>query len=144
MVLCYDPIKNLDSLESRFGRMVWLIHPETINELTHLQGSAGIKRSKIAGLSLTIIKKQIEKGDFKYLDDSDLEEFASKSGSNPSVDSILLNLAINKKKPIATIDKELIKRALRRGTDVITLKNNKIIYAHSKPRSNLNQPKEPL
>lgn len=143
MVLCYDPVKNLDSLESRFGKLTWLIHPETVNELTQLETSAGIKRSKIARLSLTIIKKQIEKGDFKYLDEIELEDFSSKNDFNLPVDSVLLNFAIKKKKPMATIDKELMRRALKKGVDVITLKNNRIIYAHSRPRSNLNQSKVP-
>ena len=141
MVLCYDPVKNLHSLESRFGKLTWLIHLETVNELTQLECSAGTKRSKIASLSLTIIKKQIENGNFKYLDENDLKDSSKKSDSNLTVDSILLNIAIKKKKPMATIDKELMKRALKKGVDVVTLRNNKIIYAHSRPRSNLNQSK---
>ncbi|KAA2283765.1 hypothetical protein [Candidatus Nitrosocosmicus sp. SS] len=141
MVLCYDPVKNLDSLESRFGKLTWLIHPETVNELSQLERSAGIKRSKIAGLSLTIIKKQIENGNFKFLDENHLKGTLKRNESNLTVDSVLLNLAIEKKNPMATIDKELMRRALKKGVDVITLKNNKIIYAHSRPRSNLNQSK---
>lgn len=141
MVLCYDPVKNLDSLESRFGKLTWLIHLKTVNELTQLESTAGTKRSKIASLSLTIIKKQIENGNFKYLDENDLKDASKKSDLNLTVDSILLNLAIKKKKPMATIDKELMRRALKKGVDVITLRNNKIIYAHSRPRSNLNQSK---
>jgi len=141
MVLCYDPVKNLDSLESRFGKLTWLIHPETVNELIQLESSAGTKRSKIASLSLTIIKKQIDNGNFKYLDENEIKDSSKKSDLKLTVDSILLNLAIKKKKPMATIDKELMRRALKKGVDVITLKNNKIIYAHSRPRSNLNQSK---
>lgn len=141
MVLCYDPVKNLDSLESRFGKLTWLIHPETVNELSQLERSAGIKRSKIAGLSLTIIKKQIENGNFKFLDENHLKGILKRNESNLTVDSVLLNLAIEKKNPMATIDKELMRRALKKGVDVITLKNNKIIYAHSRPRLNLNQSK---
>jgi len=140
MVLCYDPVKNLDSLKTKFGRLVWLIHPDTVNELVQLEKSAGTKRSKIAKLSLTVVKNQIEKGDFKYLNKTELEDFPSaKKDSILPVDSVLLNLSVNKKKPIATMDKELMHMALKKGVDVITLKNNRIVYAHSKPRSNLNQ-----
>src|SRR6187551_452427 len=114
MVLCYDPVKNLDALESRFGKLVWLIHPETINELAQLEITAGIKRSKIASLSLKIIQ------------------------ANSTVDSILLNISVDKRLPLATIDKNLIKRALKKGVDVFTLKSNRIIFVHSKLRSNLN------
>ncbi|HKR73485.1 MAG TPA: hypothetical protein VJR94_05175 [Candidatus Nitrosocosmicus sp.] len=139
MVLCYEPVKNLDALESKFGKLIWLIHPETVEELTQLENAAGIKRSKIANLSLKIIKNQIEKGDFRYLDRNELHEF-DENITKSSVDTVLLNLSFQKKRPLATIDKDLIRRALKKGVDVITLKNNKIIYVHSKVGSNLNHP----
>jgi rRNA-processing protein FCF1 len=137
MVLCYDPVKNLDTLESRFGKLVWLIHPETINELLQLEKTAGPKRSKIASLSLKIINDQLKKGDFKYLD-NELDKSELPQQFNLAVDSILLNISVEKKLPLATIDKNLIKRALKKGVDVITLKNNRIIFVNSKVRSNLN------
>lgn len=139
MVLCYEPVKNLDALESKFGKLIWLIHPQTVDELMQLEKAAGIKRSKIANLSLRIIKNQIEKGDFRYLDQIELNQ-NDKNVTNLSVDSVLLNLSFQKKRPLSTIDKGLIRRALKKGVDVITLKNNKIIYVHSKVGSNLNHP----
>jgi rRNA-processing protein FCF1 len=138
MVLCYDPVKNLDALESRFGKLVWLIHPETINELLQLEKTAGPKRSKIASLSLKIINDQLKKGDFKYLDNNELDKLELPQQFNSAVDSILLNISVEKKLPLATIDKNLIKRALKKGVDVITLKSNRIIFVNSKVRSNLN------
>ena len=137
MVLCYDPVKNLDALESRFGKLVWLIHPETINELVQLEKTAGIKRSKIASLSLKIINDRIKSGDFKYLDNNELNKLELPQQSNSTVDSILLNISAEKRRPLATIDKNLIKRALKKGVDVITLKSNRIIFVNSKVRSNL-------
>jgi rRNA-processing protein FCF1 len=53
-----------------------------------------------------------------------------------TVDSHLLALSLQYKCPLATIDKILMKRALRRGTDIITLKNNKIIFVNSNIKSN--------
>lgn len=138
MVLCYDPVKNLDALESRFGKLVWLIHPETINELLQLEKTAGPKRSKIASLSLKIINDQLKKGDFKYLDNNELDKLELPQRFNSAVDSILLNISVGKKLPLATIDKNLTKRALKKGVDVITLKSNRIIFVNSKVRSNLN------
>jgi len=138
MVLCYDPVKNLEALESRFGKLVWLIHPETINELGQIEKTEGIQRSKIASLSLKIINDQIKKGDFKYLNNNELDNLELPQPSNPVVDSILLNISVEKRHPLATIDKDLIKRALKKGVDVITLKSNRIIFVHSKLRSNLN------
>ena len=137
MVLCYDPVKNLDALESRFGKLVWLIHPETVNELAQLEKTAGIKRSKIANLSLKIINDQIKKGDFKYLDNNELSKLEI-AQANSTVDSILLNISAEKRLPLATIDKNLIKRALKKGVDVFTLRSNRIIFVHSRVRSNLN------
>jgi rRNA-processing protein FCF1 len=137
MVLCYDPVKNLDALESRFGKLLWLIHPETINELAQLEKTAGIKRSKTASLSLKIINDRIKKGDFKYLDNDELNKLEL-TQANSTVDSMLLNISAGKKLPLATLDKNLIKRALKKGVDVFTLKSNRIIFVHSKVRSNLN------
>ena len=137
MVLCYDPVKNLDALESRFGKLLWLIHPETINELAQLEKTAGIKRSKIASLSLKIINDRIKKRDFKYLDNDELNKLEI-TQANSTVDSMLLNISAEKKLPLATLDKNLIKRALIKGVDVFTLKSNRIIFVHSKVRSNLN------
>ena len=137
MVLCYDPVKNLDVLESRFGKLEWLIHPETISELVQLEKTAGIKRSKIASLSLKIINDRIKKGDFKYLGNDELKKLEI-TQADSTVDSILLNISAEKRLPLATIDKNLIKRALKKGVDVFTLKSNRIIFVHSKVRSNLN------
>ncbi len=137
MVLCYDLVKNRDALESRFGKLVWLIHPETINELAQLEITAGIKRSKIASLSLKIINDRIKKGDFKYLDNDERNKLEI-TQANSTVDSILLNISVDKRLPLATIDKNLIKRALKKGVDVFTLKSNRITFVHSKVRSNLN------
>ena len=137
MVLCYDPVKNLDALESRFGKLLWLIHPETINELVQLEKTAGIKRAKIASLCLEIINDQIKKGDFKYLNNDELNNLEI-TQANSTVDYMLLNISAEKKLPLATLDKNLIKRALKKGVDVFTLKSNRIIFVHSKVRSNLN------
>lgn len=138
MVLCYEPIKNLDTLESRFGKLLWLIHPETINELSQIENTGGVKRSKIANLSLKIIHNQIKKGEFKYLNDKEIDKFKTNNKNIYDVDSILLDLSIDKKCPLATIDKNLIKRSLKKGVDVITLKSNRVIFVHSNVRSNLN------
>lgn len=135
MVICYEPVKNLDALESRFGKLLWLIHPETINELSQIENTARVKRSKIANLSLKIIKDRVKRGDFRYVNEKEIEEFETKKKNIHGVDSMLLDLSIGKKCPLATIDKNLIRRALKKGVDVITLKSNRIIFVHSDVRS---------
>lgn len=143
MVVCYKPVKNMDITESRIGKIIFLIHSDIISELSRIgHNSDGIKRSKIANLSLEVIKSQTEKGNFKYI----TSEINSKGGTHSKikvskdVDSFLLSVAFEKKCPLATIDKNLIKRALRKGVDIVTLRGNKIIFIASKidVRSNLN------
>jgi rRNA-processing protein FCF1 len=139
MILCYEPIKNMTFLEFKVGKPIFLIHPSIIKELTQIKQKGNIKRSKIANLALEIIDKEIINKNFKYLDDNgyydDDDDDDEEEGLD--VDSHLLLLSIKKKCPLATIDKNLMKRALKNGADIITLKNNKIVYMHSKIKSKL-------
>jgi rRNA-processing protein FCF1 len=130
MVLCYEPIKNIDYLDSKFGKTIFLIHPRIIKELTQIKYSGKIKRSKIANLALEVINKEIENKNFKYITDKDNNNLLY------TVDSHLLKISLQKKCPLATIDKILMKRALGRGADIVTLKNNKIIFVHATLGSN--------
>ena len=130
MILCYEPIKNMTFLEFKVGKPIFLIHPSIIKELTQIKQKGNIKRSKIANLALEIINKEIIiNKNFKYLDDNG---YYDDEEEGLDVDSHLLLLSIKKKCPLATIDKNLMKRALKNGADIITLKNNKIVYMHSK------------
>jgi len=136
MILCYEPIKNMTFLEFKVGKPIFLIHPSIIKELTQIKQKGNIKRSKIANLALEIIDKEIINKNFKYLDDNGYYDDDEEEGGL-DVDSHLLLLSIKKKCPLATIDKNLMKRALKNGADIITLKNNKIVYMHSKIKSKL-------
>ncbi len=130
MVLCYEPVKNIEYLDSKFGKTIFLIHPSVIKELTQIRYSGKIKRSKIANLALEVINKEIENKNFKHIKDKE------NSSLLYTVDSHLLELSLQNKCPLATIDKILMKRALMRGADVITLKNNKVIFVRSNIRPN--------
>jgi rRNA-processing protein FCF1 len=133
MILCYEPIKNMTFLEFKVGKPIFLIHPSIIKELTQIKQKGNIKRSKIANLALEIINKEIIiNKNFKYLDDNGYYDDDDEEEEGLDVDSYLLLLSIKKKYPLATIDKNLMKRALKTGADIITLKNNKIVYMHSK------------
>ncbi len=131
MVLCYEPVKNIEYLDSKFGKTIFLIHPRVIKELTQIKYSGKIKRSKIANLALEVINKEIESKNFKKIKDNEDNNDVLYTG-----DSHLLALSLQNKCPLATIDKILMKRALGRGADVITLKNNKVIFVHSNIRPN--------
>jgi rRNA-processing protein FCF1 len=129
MVLCYEPIKNMDFLEFKFGKATFLIHSKIIKELTNIKSIGKIKRSKIANLTLEVIDKETKNKNFKYIMDDENQNLLRE------VDSYLLTLSLQKKCPLATIDKNLINRALKKGIDIITLNNNKIIYLNSNIRS---------
>ncbi len=129
MVLCYEPIKNMDFLEFKFGKPTFLVHSKIIKELTNIKSTGKIKRSKIANLTLEVIDKETKNKNFKYIMDDENQNLLRE------VDSYLLTLSLQKKCPLATIDKNLIKRALKKGIDIITLNNNKIIYLYSNIRS---------
>src|SRR5690349_13058136 len=128
MILCYEPIKNMNFLEHKFGKPVFFIHSLVVKELTQIKQKGNIKRSKIANLALEIIDKEIINKNFKYIDKKTSNEIYG-------VDYQLLELSLQEKYPLATIDKNLVKRALEKGADIITLKNNRIIYLHPKIKS---------
>jgi rRNA-processing protein FCF1 len=130
MVLCYEPVKNIDFLASKFGKATFLVHPKVVKELTQIKLHGNIKRSKIANLALEVINKETENNNFRYLVDNESKSLLY------GVDSYLLTLSLKKKCPLATIDKILMRRALSSGADIITLKNNKILFLHSNIRSN--------
>jgi rRNA-processing protein FCF1 len=130
MVLCYEPVKNIDFLDSKFGKATFLVHPKVVKELTQIKLHGNIKRSKIANLALEVINKETENNNFRYLIDNESNSLLY------GVDSYLLTLSLKKKCPLATIDKILMRRALSSGADIITLKNNKILFLHSNIRSN--------
>ena len=130
MVLCYEPVKNIDFLASKFGKTTFLVHSKVLKELTQIKHHGNIKRSKIANLALEVINKETENNNFKYIIDNESKNLLY------GVDSYLLTLSLQKKCPLATIDKILMRRALGRGADIITLKNNKILFLHSNIRPN--------
>ncbi len=130
MVLCYEPVKNIDFLASKFGKITFLVHSKVLKELTQIKHHGNIKRSKIANLALEVINKETENNNFKYIIDNESKNMLS------GVDSYLLTLSLQKKCPLATIDKILMRRALGGGADIITLKNNKILFLYSNIRPN--------
>jgi len=58
MVLCYEPIKNMDFLESKFGKTTFLIHTTIIKELTQIKHTGKIKKIKDSKSSVRNHKKR--------------------------------------------------------------------------------------
>src|SRR3712207_3715705 len=95
MVLCYKPIKNIDALEFRFGKAIFLIHQDVLKELAKIKHLGGVKRSKIANLTLEVIENQVARENFKYIFDiPDKNNIENDEQALGNVDSRLLNLAI--------------------------------------------------
>src|ERR671920_1588334 len=91
MILCYEPIKNMNFLEFKFGKPIFLIHPLLVKELTQIKQKGNIKRSKIANLALEIIDKEIINKNFQYLEDNN---YHNQEVIDKDVDSFLLFLSI--------------------------------------------------
>jgi rRNA-processing protein FCF1 len=122
MVLVSTPTKHIDKVESELGnKLNFLVPTIVIDELKHLQLSAGPKRSKMAELAIEISNSKL-----KVID-------IIKTGH---VDDALIDYAVNHGCAAATIDKSLRRRLIASGVPVITLNRNKFIFASLSTRDN--------
>ncbi len=110
IVLANRPVKGMDELEARFGKVNFLIPTAVIKELNKLASSAGVKRAKEAKLTLGLISKfKIVRLDSVVADDA------------------IIDYAARRKCIAATIDNELKNKLRRNGMSVVTLSKNKLI-----------------
>ena len=110
IVLANRPVKGMDQLETRFGKIHFVIPTVVIKELNKLAHSAGIKRSKEAKLALDLAGK-----------------FKTVQLDGVVADGVIIDYASSRKCMAATIDNELKNKLHRNGITVITLSNNKLI-----------------
>lgn len=110
IVLANRPVKGMDELEARFGKVNFLIPTAVIKELNKLASSTGVKRAKEAKLTLDLISKfKIVRLDSVVADDA------------------IIDYAARRKCMAATIDNELKNKLQRNGMSVVTLSKNKLI-----------------
>jgi rRNA-processing protein FCF1 len=122
MVLVSTPTKHIDKVESELGnKLNFLVPTIVIDELKHLQLSAGPKRSKMAKLAIEISNSKLKVVDIMKLG---------------HVDDALIDYAVNHDCAAATIDKSLRRRLIASGVSVITLKGNKFMVANLGARDN--------
>jgi rRNA-processing protein FCF1 len=100
----------MDQLETRFGKIHFVIPTVVIKELNKLVHSAGIKRMKEAKLALDLAGK-----------------FKTVQLNGMVADDVIMDYASSRKCMAATIDSELKNKLRRNGITVITLSNNKLI-----------------
>jgi uncharacterized protein len=110
MVLVTKPVKLLDDITINYGKINFLIPDIVTEELNKLINRKSYKISQIARTVLEIATQFeiVKTKKLRYTDDS------------------LLDYAISYNCAIATIDKNLIKRALSQKIMVFSLKNNKV------------------
>jgi len=110
MVLANRPVKGMDELEARFGKIHFLIPTAVIKELDKLASSAGVKRAKEAKLTLDLISK-----------------FKTIRMDSVVADDAIMDYVSRRKCMVATIDNELKNKLQRNGVSVVTLSKNKLI-----------------
>jgi rRNA-processing protein FCF1 len=119
MVLVSKPIKQVARIESRLGRLDFLVPDIVEGELVRLAQKAGPKRSTLAktALELTKVKfKTVIVAKARHVDDS-IIEYAIKHGC-----------------AVATIDTNLRRRLIANEVLVLTLSKDRLIVANPKPK----------
>jgi rRNA-processing protein FCF1 len=119
MVLVSKPIKQVARIESRLGRLDFLVPDIVEGELVRLAQKAGPKRSTLAktALELTKVKfKTVIVAKARHVDDS------------------IIEYAIKHKCAVATIDTNLRRRLIANEVLVLTLSKDRLIVANPKPK----------
>ena len=111
MVLVTKPIKLLDSIVIRYGKINFQIPDVVIDELKIQAKKRSYKRSQIAKTALEVTKEF---------------EIVHTTKSNYTDDSII-DYAINNKCAVVTLDKNLIQRLISSNILVFSLRNNKLL-----------------
>jgi uncharacterized protein len=116
MVLVTKPIKLLDSLVIRYGKINFQIPDVVIDELKIHAKKRSYKRSQIAKTALEVTKGF---------------EIVHTTKSNYTDDSII-DYAIKYKCAVVTLDKNLIQRLISSNILVFSLRNNKLLNMNSR------------
>jgi uncharacterized protein len=111
MVLVTKPIKLLDSLVIRYGKINFQIPDVVIDELKIQAKKRSYKRSQIAKTALEVTKgfETVHTTKSNYTDDS------------------IIDYAIKYKCAVVTLDKNLIQRLISSNILVFSLRNNKLL-----------------
>lgn len=109
-MIANKPVKGLEELEVRLGKIDFLVPTIVINELNKLASSRGMKRAKEARLALDLVNK-----------------FKKVKLDGMVADEAIIDYVTRKRCMAATIDDEMKKRLKRDGINVITLSNNKLV-----------------
>jgi rRNA-processing protein FCF1 len=117
MVLGSIPLRNIESIESSLGSLHFTVPNKVADELRHLEGHSGPKRSRMARTALSLIGSKfdlISLPNSKYADEAIIKYSSSHNCA------------------VATIDRELKTRLIKNKVLVITLRDNKLIIGNPK------------
>jgi rRNA-processing protein FCF1 len=118
MVLVSTPIRQIDKIETYFGKLNFLIPDIVIAELKDLEHKTGPKRSRMVKTAI-----EISSSKFKVVN-------VLKSRH---VDEAIIDYAITHKCAVATIDSDLQRRLMLNNLTVLTLSKNRLIIV-SQPK----------
>lgn len=116
LILVAKPIKMIDVIESYYGKINFIVPDLVIGELQNLVIRSNRKKSNNAKIALKIAER------FTKI----------KIPKKNVVDESIIQYAISKKFPVATIDKDLTEKLLMNKVIVLTLRNNKLIIPNQK------------
>jgi rRNA-processing protein FCF1 len=111
LIMVSKPLNLIEELEETLGKAELLVLEDTVKELEVISKNVPIKRSKQAKLALNFVKG------IGHISCS----------CEGSVDDKILSYAIENGLAVATMDKELIKRARAMGLTVITLREDRLM-----------------
>ncbi|MEM0496489.1 MAG: hypothetical protein QW178_05680 [Candidatus Nitrosocaldus sp.] len=116
------PIKGMDRLEVKLGRVEFLIPDIVVRELERIALDAGVKRAKEAKAALQLINDARLRFRMRMVDIGKVSDAEGKGISKVGkVDDLIVGYAESAGCYVATLDREMIKRLRGRCAGIITL-----------------------
>lgn len=125
------PIKGMDRLEVKLGRVEFLIPDVVVRELERIAIDAGVKRAREARAALKLIYDARFRSKARMIDISKVSDTEGKSakGVSSDVDDLIVGYAESAGCYVATLDREMIKRLRGRCPGIITLQDDTLTIA---------------
>ncbi|MEM4634974.1 MAG: hypothetical protein QXL44_03700 [Candidatus Nitrosocaldus sp.] len=115
------PIKGMDRLEVKLGRVEFLIPDIVVRELERIALDAGVKRAKEAKAALQLIDDARLRFRMRMVDIGKVNAEGKGISKVGKVDDLIVGYAESAGCYVATLDREMIKRLRGRCAGIITL-----------------------
>ncbi len=127
------PIKGMDRLEVKLGRVEFLIPDVVVKELERIAIDAGVKRAREARAALQLIYDARFRSKARMIDISKVSDTEGKNAKEgkvgSKVDDLIVGYAESAGCYIATLDREMIRRLRGRCAGIITLQDDTLTIA---------------